>query len=279
MEQVPFTEHTTTSVPNHQLAEPIGSITPHLLIWLVQLVALLSPEFLYRRLVFTSAIVVCAIWVNIWPHFTNNPDDMQPFSLAWAFYLSTLEKILLSGPRGPEASFWRRGRPQEALGYAAFGLRKLKWSLMLIFSVRGVGWNWQVKNTPSPRFKSRWAFVSTHSMYFIYHMLLADLLITLGIRMWYSSPEGMVGEVNSKYLTLRDPDWRWQFVRCLTWACLPYHAIQMQYIVCALLAVALGLSSPEVICSVNDENCCKAQSQQILTVSRIGHHSLVISRM
>ena len=229
-------------------AEPTGSVLPHQLIWLLQALALAGPRFPYRRPLFTASILACAIWLNAHPHFTNRVADMQPYALSWAFYVGTLDKLLLSDPAGgPEASFWRRDRrPREAMHFAAFGLQKLKWAFLLVFGVRGIGWNFEVKKVPPAPTSSRWGFVAAQVGRMVYHYLVADFLVHLGIRMWFTSSDGVVGLVDSTRITLRSGDWREQFVNCLAWGMLPYHAIQMQYSMCALVAVLLGLSDSKV---------------------------------
>jgi hypothetical protein len=88
---------------NTTLKEPDSSILPHLLLWLLQIVALSGPRFRGRRITMSLAIAALALYCNLHPHFTNDFDLAQPFSLAWSFYLATLSKLLFSGPQGPEA--------------------------------------------------------------------------------------------------------------------------------------------------------------------------------
>jgi hypothetical protein len=51
--------------------------------------------------------------------------------------------------------------------------------------------------------------------------------------------------MNSKYMKMYHPDWRWSFVRCLVFGTTPYFAMSMHYALFAFLAVLLGLSQPE----------------------------------
>jgi len=61
------------------------------------------------------------------------------------------------------------------------------------------------------------------------------------------SPEVFIGQVNSKYLTLRHPNGRSKFLDVsLGFSALPCDSVQ--YTVCALVAVLAGLSSPGKPC-------------------------------
>lgn len=51
------------------------------------------------------------------------------------------EKLLF---HRPEEEFWRQGREKEATGLK-FSWQKFKWAVALLFSARGVGWNFALK--------------------------------------------------------------------------------------------------------------------------------------
>lgn len=235
------------STPNLELREPTGSIVPHVLLCVVQLVALASPNFRGRRSFFVTAIIVLAIWSMIDPNFTNNTELARPFTLTWANYFSTLEKIMFAGANGPEGDLWHIDKPaQEALAYPAFGYRKLKWAIVIIINLRGIRWNYQVKNVPELKEKSKSAFLISKSVDLAYYMFMSDLFEHLGVRLFFTAPNGEVGALNSKFITLAHPDWRWGFIKILVLALTPYYLINMQYILYAIIAVALGISKPEV---------------------------------
>lgn len=234
-------------IPTTNLRTPTGSIIPHILLWVVQLVALASNPFRGRGTLFAGAIICLAILSQINPHFTNNIALAQPFTIGWSNYLSTLEKLLFCAEGKPEASFWHVDKPaQEALSFPGFGYRKIRWALVIILNMRGIRWNYQVKNIPKANLRSRSAFVVSQIYNIMYYGLMADLVIHLGIRFFFTAGDGQVGVLNSKYLTLRHPDWRWSFVKALVFGASPYYVCCLQYTMFSVPAVLLGLSKPEV---------------------------------
>ena len=161
--------------------------------------------------------------------------------------MATLVKLLLSGDEGPEAHFWRlNSAEKEALEFRAFGWAKLKWALALIANQRGIGWNHEVKNVPPVKTRRKSVFLAAQAFQFFKCMLIADLLGQMSIRLFYTSPNGQVGQMNSKYLTLHHNEMRWSFLKSLVFASTPYFMLSMQYAQFAFVAVAVGLSKPEV---------------------------------
>ncbi|KAF2265000.1 toxin biosynthesis protein [Lojkania enalia] len=234
------------SMPNTTLREPDASIIPHASLYICQLLALAGPRFRGRALIFSVMIIGLAIQAHLHPHFTNNPGLAQPFTIAWSYYMGTLAKLLFSKNHNPEESFWRIDRPeQEAMSYMAFGPKKIRWAIMLIFNQRGIRWNHEVKNVPKQEPQSKAYFLFSQLLRFIKCMLVADLLFVLSRRLFFTSPDGQVGQVNSKFLTLRHPSPVWSFAKTFVFACTPYYMLSMQYAQFAFLAVLLGLSKPE----------------------------------
>lgn len=232
---------------NRALAEPTGSITPHILLWLVQIVVLAAPKFRYRRFVCGSAIIGLAVASQINPYFTKDVSTAQPFTIGWANYLSTLEKVLFSGPGEWEGSFWHVDQPaREATAYTAFGFSKLKWALVLLINLRGIRWNFQVKNVPKAPRETKWQFLRRQAVNVAYYLIMADLMVQLGIRFFYTLPDGRVGDMNTKYITLRHADWRWDFIKAFVFGATPYYMVCLQYNMFSLPAVLLGISKPEV---------------------------------
>ena len=233
--------------PNLALQEPNASRIPHALLFICQFVALALPPFRGRRTIFCISIIYLAIQAHLNPHFTNNVGLAQPFTIAWSYYMNTLAKLIFSGPEGPEAHFWHTDKPKkEALGYGAFGLKKIRWAVVLVFNQRGIRWNFQVKNVPDEATKSRVGFLARQAYQFVKCMLIADLLFQLAPRLFFTPPNGQVGQVDSKYLTLRHPDWRWSFAKAFVFGATPYFMLSMQYAQFAFVAVLFGFSKPEV---------------------------------
>jgi hypothetical protein len=234
-------------IPNTTFREPTDSIVPHVALYVIQLIALAAPPFRGRRLVFSSLIIVLGYQAHINPHFTNTVALAQPFTIAWSYYMATLAKLLFSTEPGPESNYWRVDKPaKEALNFAAFGWRKLVWAVALVFNQRGVRWNHEVKNVHIAPKQTRTRFLALNAFQFVKCMLTADLMFELTRRMMFTAPDGRVGEMNSRYLTLRHEHWRWSFAKALVFGCTPYFMLSMQYAQCAFIAVLLGLSKPEV---------------------------------
>jgi len=234
------------AIANTIFREPTASIVPHVCLYLIQFVALASPPFRGRRVLFSSIIIALAIQTQLHPHFTNNVALAQPFTIAWSYYMATLAKLMFSSD-GPEARYWRIDKPiAEARSYLGYGWKKLVWATMLIFNQRGIRWNHQVKNVPQTQQRDKIKFLFWQAYQFCKCMMIADLLFELTRRLMFTPPDGAVGAVNSRYLSLHHPDWRWSFSKALVFGATPYFMLSMQYAQFAFIAVLLGLSKPEV---------------------------------
>ncbi|MCJ1380203.1 hypothetical protein MMC17_003306 [Xylographa soralifera] len=235
-----------SDIPNLTLRTPDASIIPHILLYLVQVLALVSPPFRGRAALFGCLILALAIQAHLNPHFTNNVGLAQPFTIGWSYYIATLAKLVFSGEQGPEAYYWRVDRPaKEALNFAAFTWKKFIWALMLVFNQRGIRWNHQVKNVPRMNATRKPAFLARQAYEFVKCLLVADLLFQLSIRLFFTSPDGQIGMSNSKYLTIRHSDWRWSFAKAFVFGATPYFMLSMQYAQLSFFAVLLGFSKPE----------------------------------
>ncbi|KAL5364128.1 putative toxin biosynthesis protein [Aspergillus floccosus] len=231
---------------NFVFTEADGSIVPHLLLFAVQMAALAAPAFPGRRSICCFAIVVLAITANL-NRFTDDPGLAQFFSLAWPHYLSVLEKLWFSASPAPERFFWRIDRPeQEGRLMRPFGFSKLVWAFVIWFNLRGIRWNYQVKNIPEgpPPTQGKWAFVRGRVIAFIRLLLMADVLSQLATTNFYTSPDGSVGAVNSRYLTTRHSSFACQVYRTASVGLIPYTFMNLQYVGGAILWVTLGISQP-----------------------------------
>jgi len=237
-------------IPNFELSEATGSIYPHIALLLLQVIAFNFPNFRGHRIVFGLGIVGLAITSQL-NRFTNDLTTANFFALAWPHYLSTLEKLLFSGPQGPEGDLWRLDKPlREALKFRPFGFQKLKWALLLLLNLRGIDWSFQIPESNIPklgwRYRSHYRFLLAQILELIGTILMADLVAQTTVRIVFTPPTGNIGAINSKCITLRDPDLLWSFLKTLVYGCGPYYFINMQYILCSIVAVGLGLSSPKV---------------------------------
>ncbi|PSN66993.1 hypothetical protein BS50DRAFT_588029 [Corynespora cassiicola Philippines] len=201
-----------------------GTSTPHLLLVLAQLFFLSSPPFPFRRPLAIATLTALALWAQLSP-WTHNPGPANFAALAWPHWLATIEKFLNHTPN-PESALWPvDNAPGVALTYPAFGWRKVKWAVSLILNLRGVRYNFQVKNVPKARF---WGtekggtvrFLMWQALELGWFMLVGDLVAQLSGR-WLFAPAG----ADSMELTIRDADWR--------------------YILASIVCVATGINRPE----------------------------------
>ncbi|CZR63400.1 uncharacterized protein PAC_13297 [Phialocephala subalpina] len=121
--------------------------------------------------------------------------------------------------------------PQTALG-------RLGWHADLCSVMRGVGWNWQVKNVPEaadPKI-AKWAFVRTESSKVVMWYLLFDLCTYPVLGSSYHSHNP---------LDLFSDTFPMQFL--FTWlpALGSYYALNMQYSLAVALSVRVGLFKPQ----------------------------------
>jgi len=233
--------------PNIELREPNGSVYPHIALIIAQLIALNLPNWAGRRFVCVIAIVSLVILAQA-SRFTNDVAIANFAALSWPHYISTLEKLIFSGPQGPEAAFWRSDRNfGEALSFVPFSSAKIKWAITLLINLRGVDWNFEItKNIPRKgwRYTKRSRFLFLQVIEFILIALMADLVAQTSVRAFFTPPSGWKA-LNSKCITLRDSDLGWSFFKTLIFGLGPYYFINMQYLFCSIIAVALGVSKPK----------------------------------
>jgi hypothetical protein len=165
----------------------------------------------------------------------------------WPNYLSTLDKILCSGAMGPEHSFWCRDRPaKEASRFSPFSPAKLKWAAAMIINLRGIGWNYEVKNIPKQPVLKKRDFLTSQSVAFLRLLFMTDVLLQLASHLFLTSADGELGALNTKSATLRHPDIFWNFVKALVFGAGPYFFMRLQHTACSIIAVAIGLAEPKV---------------------------------
>ena len=212
----------------------------HILTSFVQILALFLPPFKYRALVFTP-LIITLIYITIQSASSSKDLDFQALVMnSWPWSLATLEKVLFTTP---EHDFWRADRPKaEAASMPMMGLSKLRWSTALRFNLRGVGWNYQVKNVPrSMAPQTKWRFILHQLGVCIKTYLMLDILSTYSSRNFYRLPD-----VDMASLTIRDPSWFRSFVNALYAGANFHYSIQLTYTQGSIIAVLLGLSKPKV---------------------------------
>ena len=223
------------------MLKPTGSISLHILLVLLQVMALVAPRFQGRQAIFGTALVSLFLISRIKPHFSNDLGKVQPFVLNWAAWLSVLTKTITTGAAGPEAHFWRIDRPaREAMGMQAFSPTKIRWAIAMLLNMRGIRWNYEVKNLQHSQAELKSVFLLKQLRYLLYLLFMGDMASEIWRHFMFSPG------IDPKYLTVRSPSLVYRFA--WTWLCglLPYYLIQIQYVVCAIISVLIGLSVPEV---------------------------------
>jgi hypothetical protein len=236
-------------VSNRQLKPVSGSIIPHILLLLLQPIILSCPNFPGRSALSSITIITLAICAQINSPFTSSLDTMQPWTLMWPHWLAVLSHILFTKQiGGPTAAFWRIDRSPHEAALERGVFKRLRWAVALMINLRGIRWNYQVKNIPKqPEKMTKTVFLVAQGLSFLRVLLMCDLLLQLAAHLFLTGPNGQPGDVNSKLLTLRQvSDWRWSLLKTLVFALGPYFFISLQYIVCSFISVAVGLTIPEV---------------------------------
>lgn len=259
------------SIANDVFLEAKDSIVPHVALFGLQIIALVSPRFPGRRFVASGILLAVMIQAHLQPKFTDDVGTAQPFGIQWSFWLATMEKFMLSGDEGPEAHFWREDvGVREAESYPAFSLRKLNWAVMLLFNQRGIGWNHQVKNVPPVTDTKKSVFLFKRFLWMVLYFILADLCIHLNIRFFFTNPvTGAVGDVNSKSIVMEYACPGWRFSTVFVFSAAIYCGLSAQYSLLSIVCVALGLGGPQV----RDTNVSAIFESKLLRVSADGNYT------
>ena len=217
---------------------PLGSVLPHILLIVVQPLALCLPPFKYRALVFVPMIVglAYAAYQNM---FTEDIELLGGLMSQWPWYLGTIEKLAFTHP---EEDFWRLDRARAEATFMSPGPSKLRWSAALWGGIRGVGWNHQVRGVPkAAATQTKWRFILHRLLAYAKYYLISDLLVTYTLRHYYNSPD-----VDLASLTIRDPSWPRSLLNAFVAGASVHFPIQLQYTLGSIVAVFLGLSQPKV---------------------------------
>ena len=214
------------------------TLTPFIQI-LAATLAFFIPPFRYRALVFTP-LIIFLICITISSASSSKDLDFQAFCMnQWPWYLATLEKLFFTNP---EQDFWRVDQPKAEAASMPMGLSKLRWSTALRLNLRGVGWNYQVKNIPqSTGPQTKWRFILYQLGSYVKTYLILDILSTYSSRNFYHSPD-----LDLASLTIRHPSWIRSFINVFYAGANVYYSIDLSYIQGSILAVLLGLSQPKV---------------------------------
>ena len=210
---------------------------PHLLLPLIQLLALSLPPFKHRAHIFVPVItaLVYATYTNL---FSDRIETRISLVISWPIFLATVEKLLFSRP---EHQYWRRDRAPAEAASMPFGLAKLRWAAALLVNQRGIGWNYQVKGVPPAKPpQTKWQFLRCQLPEYVKYYVLCDMLHVYTSRHYYS--EG----ANMALLTTRANTWSRSFLNALLLGSKIYFPIQLAYTLGSILFVFLDLTQPKV---------------------------------
>ncbi|KAI9829498.1 MAG: hypothetical protein M1819_006318 [Sarea resinae] len=263
------TQSTTESIPNPPTKPSwlqFFVVVYPLMLFSNQLVALVqwppSPPFSrnvtngWRVL---SAIMISGQWMlAVWQlkYLTDDSSRIMGISTLWSQALATVEKVLFASPRGPHWDYWQvvdvrepRTRPRSLVlaGPSSLSLsQRLKWALGLIFNPRGIGWNFQLKHVSAVN-PSRLALIVGRTKALFWTVLLVDLSTQVTLRTSFASSHGSVGKIDSRHITLRDPNFVRGFTRTLAFGSSAYLYMSMTHLLTSIVAVGTGLSAPQAL--------------------------------
>ena len=140
----------TQWLPNRNRLPSTSTIAPHILLLVMQILALAAPPIRLRRSISVILIILLIIPSFLNSPFTSDIGAMQPWSLMWPNWLSEISHIMFSEPdQDVSASFWHT----KSLNFKVnkkcrFSMLKIPWAMTLLVNLRGVRWNFQVRNIP-----------------------------------------------------------------------------------------------------------------------------------
>lgn len=174
-----------------------------------------------------------AFWLIQIPKYTQGSiaeDNLLPIQ-AGLLLLHWMDFFVLHSPN----EFFRLRDPQQGLHQTFW--EKLSWNFDLCTSMRGVGWNWKVKNVPAVENQTpRWSFVKLSALRAFRNYMLFDVCHCIILCTSYNSksPPDIFSD---------------GIARQILFGWLPnigsYAALNMQYSIFAALTVAISLYTPQ----------------------------------
>ncbi len=219
------------------IVNPInGSISPHILLPLSQMLCLTLPPFKYRKHIFIPIIASLA-YATYTNHFGNTVESRAMSGIHWTVFLGTLEKLMFDHP---ETDYWRQDRTHGEATKMSPGPTKLRWATSLMSNLRGIGWNYQVKGVPpSSAPQNKWSFLLHQCIKYVRCHIITDLLHVYFMKYHYL--EG----VNIAFLDLRAASWTRSFCNAFCAGAKLYFPIQMNYTLASIISVLLGICQPK----------------------------------
>lgn len=235
-------------------------ILPHILLFLVLLLAYFPPPFRGRGILVCTLIALLD-WrstVSAWP---PNIGDTRPMKYgiasSWIFVLPVVQRILL---QSPEKEFRRVADTEGDPAPPEWSWRKLRWSVSLYSTPRAVGWNFGSRRINAQREDMRRARLAAAASNdtkqpAVIRFPRADFVATKIARAFACYLAWDLVMVANKKLTPPGPDDWWSLqsgpMLRLLWleilmGITVYAGMTMQFDVAAAIGVTLRLNEPEV---------------------------------
>jgi hypothetical protein len=215
----------------------VGAHAVHILLPLVQIIALALPPFQNRSWVFVPLIGTLA-YASATNLGSYDAELRAALISQWPWYLGTIAHLVFAQP---EHEYWRLDRPQHEAEKMSFGWQKLAWSVALWVNPRGINWSQQIRGIrrgSAPA--TRWSFVFHQLLYYLLYYLIVDFMMVYTLRHFY------VPNVDMATLTVRAASWTRSLYNSWHLLLSVIAQLQFQYLVCSMTTVALGIYEPKV---------------------------------
>ncbi|KAH7870920.1 membrane bound O-acyl transferase family-domain-containing protein [Lentinula edodes] len=210
------------------------SIGPYLILPDLILAAILALglKFQFRVLFFALFSYVCISGV-----LCTTGDRMQDYSIGSTLggqFFTAAHLLLFAEPLAHYRHCADKDDPRNKTLW-----RRMLWSLCIVHSPRGIGWNYQVSNVPPrPLSTSKWTFIRSRLVQIIRFYLIMDLAQSyIHMNSLFTDPPPNA--------TITSQGWLLQIISGAAWMTTPYAGMSMQYLIFAVFSVGLGFSSPE----------------------------------
>ncbi|KZT19948.1 hypothetical protein NEOLEDRAFT_1076747 [Neolentinus lepideus HHB14362 ss-1] len=183
----------------------------------------------------TTSIIYTAFTLDALTLTTGDP--RRDFSMGTAMTSNLATAIHLLWMSDPVRDF-RHGKVNINLGTLPTS-KRWYWMLCVLYSPRGIGWNYQVANVPLPPCQSRWQFVLRQVGRALGMFLLVDIAQTyMRSNSAFTNPTPNNSPFTSQGYLLR-------CINIIAWLTTSHGTLNMNYTLLSAVFVAIGLSEPK----------------------------------
>ncbi|KAL7952664.1 membrane bound O-acyl transferase family domain-containing protein [Trichoderma compactum] len=225
-------------------AASTGLVAPQFIICallLTTIILLFPPRSLFRRALYLVQLYLTACaFVAPLPPGAPQADLYAAGLLIGGWAARILDRVYMV--QEPEKAFLRKGVDDGPNGPETYGpLRKFNWAFEMIFSQRGVGWNWQVGGVPRPDYTTRWGFVANRVFRSLYTMFLVHMVSVLADVILAIDQSGGEGTISSGLAAvLRHPLFLRAYVTA-GWLIVVYGHVALPENAISIVTVATGV--------------------------------------